>query len=175
MARPVRCRRICFEPKYSQFIPDDREPRKSNGEQNKEQNKEQNEEQNEEQSREQVLLTLDEFEAIRLIDHEKKTHEQCARQMTISRTTVTEIYERARGKIADCIVNGKTLCISGGNYVLCDGSAWKNCGKKCRKINHALKDQDVGRREKEAMKIAVTYEDGSVFQHDNIVILVIIL
>lgn len=157
MARPVRCRRICFEPKYSQFIPDGREPGKSNGEQNKEQN--------EEQSREQVLLTLDEFEAIRLIDHEKKTHEQCARQMAISRTTVTEIYERARGKIADCIVHGKTLCISGGNYVLCDGSAWKSCGKKCRKINHALKDQGVGRREKEAMKIAVTYEDGNVFQH----------
>ena len=161
MARPVRCRRICFEPKYSQFIPDGRAPGESNGKKNEEQNKEQNKE----QSREQVLLTLDEFETIRLIDHEKKTHEQCARQMAISRTTVTEIYERARGKIADCIVNGKTLCISGGNYVLCDGSAWKNCGKKCRKINHALKDQGVGRREIEALKIAVTYEEGNVFQH----------
>ena len=161
MARPVRCRRICFEPKYSQFIPDGRAPGESNGKKNEEQNKEQNKE----QSREQVLLTLDEFETIRLIDHEKKTHEQCARQMAISRTTVTEIYERARGKIADCIVNGKTLCISGGNYVLCDGSAWKSCGKKCRKINHALKVQGAGRREKAAMKIAVTYEDGNVFQH----------
>ena len=37
--------------------------------------------------------------------------------------------------------------------------------KSAGKSNHALKDQDVGRREKEAMKIAVTYEDGSVFQH----------
>lgn len=53
MARPVRCRRICFEPKYSQFIPDGREP----GESNREENGKKNEEQNKEQSREQVLLT----------------------------------------------------------------------------------------------------------------------
>ena len=97
MARPVRCRRICFEPKYDSFAPSGKG------------------------GVEQVLLTVDEFEAIRLIDTEKRTHEQCAKQMGISRTTVTEIYERARAKIADCIVNGKTLCISGGNYVLCDG------------------------------------------------------
>lgn len=157
MARPVRRRRICFEPKYSQFIPDRREYGKSHTKENGEENKEQN--------REQVLLTIDEFEAIRLIDHEKKTHEQCARQMAVSRTTVTEIYERARGKLADCIVNGKTLCISGGNYVLCDGSAWKSCGKNCRKINHASENQGVSRRESGTMKIAVTYEDGNVFQH----------
>lgn len=141
MARPVRCRRICFEPKYSQFIPDGTE------------------------NRGQVLLTIDEFEAVRLIDYEKKTHAQCARQMAISRTTVTEIYERARGKIADCMVNGKTLCISGGNYVVCDGSAWKNCGKRCSKVNHAAKDQGINRKEMDTMKIAVTFEDGNVFQH----------
>lgn len=107
MARPVRCRRICFEPKYDSFAPCGIV------------------------STEQVMLTVDEFEAIRLIDYEKRTHEQCAAQMGISRTTVTEMYERARMKIADCIVGGKTLCISGGNYTLCDGSAWRCCGKKC--------------------------------------------
>ena len=87
--------------------------------------------------REQILLTVDEFEAVRLIDNEKKTHEQCARQMGISRTTVTEMYERARTKIADCLVGGKTLCISGGNYALCDGSAWRCCGKKCDRAKAA--------------------------------------
>lgn len=141
MARPVRCRRICFEPKYSQFIPDGTK------------------------NRGQVLLSVDEFEAVRLIDHERKTHEQCARQMAISRTTVTEIYERARRKIADCIVNGKTLCISGGNYVLCDGSAWKSCGKKCSKVSHGPENQDIIRKEMGKMKVAVTFENGNVFQH----------
>ncbi len=136
MARPVRCRRICFEPRYDSFAPCGV------------------------QSTEQVLLTVDEFEAVRLIDHEKKTHEQCARQMGISRTTVTEMYERARRKIADCIVNGKTLCISGGNYAFCDGSAWKCCGKKCNKAENARK-----RKEETIMKIAVTYENGNVFPH----------
>lgn len=136
MARPVRCRRICFEPRYDSFAPCGV------------------------QSTEQVLLTVDEFEAVRLIDHEKKTHEQCARQMGISRTTVTEMYERARRKIADCIVNGKTLCISGGNYAFCEGSAWKCCGKKCNKAENARK-----RKEETIMKIAVTYENGNVFPH----------
>ena len=43
--------------------------------------------------------------------------------MDISRTTVTELYESARYKIADSIVNGKALEISGGNYRFCDGTA----------------------------------------------------
>ena len=57
MARPVRCRRICFEPKYDSFSPCGAG------------------------QTEQVLLSVDEFEAVRLIDYEKRTHEQCARQM----------------------------------------------------------------------------------------------
>ena len=78
-----------------------------------------------------VVLSLDEFEVIRLVDLEKQTHEQCAARMDISRTTVTEIYESARRKLADCLVNGKHLVISGGNYRFCDGSAGKYCGKRC--------------------------------------------
>ena len=140
MARPVRCRRICCEPEYNSFAPCGAV---STG---------------------QVLLAVDEFEAIRLIDHEKKTHEQCARQMGISRTTVTEMYERARTKIADCIVNGKTLCISGGNYALCDGSAWRCCDKKCDRARIAA-EMEGERKEDGIMKIAVTYENGNVFQH----------
>lgn len=56
---------------------------------------------------EEIQLTVDEYEAVRLIDFGKQTHEQCARQMGVSRTTVTEMYERARYKIADCIVKWK--------------------------------------------------------------------
>lgn len=140
MARPSRCRRVCLEPEYNRFAPYGAE------------------------ETEQVLLSVDEFEAIRLIDDEKKTHLQCAGQMGISRTTVTEIYERARGKIADCIVHGKTLYISGGNYKLCDGSAWKCCGRRCSK-SHTVEDHTVIGKEKEMKKIAVTYESGMIFQH----------
>ncbi len=100
-----------------------------------------------------------------MIDQEKKTHEQCALLMNISRTTVTEIYERARAKIADCIVNGKSLHIAGGNYELCDGTVWKCCGKRCSKINFSAHNQADIRKETEMMKIAVTYENGNVFQH----------
>ena len=41
--------------------------------------------------REQILLTVDEFEAVRLIDNEKKTHEQCARQMGILRNESADL------------------------------------------------------------------------------------
>lgn len=69
-----------------------------------------------------MILTVDEYEVIRLIDLEKLTHEQCGQQMDISRTTVTEIYESARAKIADSIVYGKPLRIAGGHYRLCDAA-----------------------------------------------------
>ena len=36
---------------------------------------------------------------------------------------------RGRTKMRIAYVNGKTLSISGGNYALCDGSAWACCGK----------------------------------------------
>ena len=107
MPRPQRCRRICCEPEFEKFSPSGAGDTGS------------------------VVLTLDEFEVIRLVDLEKQTHEQCAKQMDISRTTVTEICESARQKIADCLVNGKNLIISGGNYRLCEGGAVKCCGKKC--------------------------------------------
>lgn len=109
-----------------------------------------------------VILTVDEYEVIRLIDLEKMTHEQCAKQMEISRTTVTEIYESAREKLADSIVNGKQLVISGGNYRVCDGFTVCDCRKNCRKIFSVNKILKKGEKQ---MRIAVTYENGMVFQH----------
>ena len=134
MPRPRRCRRICREPEYVLFEPDGIA------------------------AAETVTLTLDEYEAIRLMDREKKTHEQCAALMDISRTTVTEIYERARAKIADCLVTGKRLAIAGGDIRLCDGSAVcrnPRCGACASPIE----------KEEHLMRIAVTYENGNVFQH----------
>ena len=140
MPRPQRCRRICSEPSVTVFSPENAE----NGE--------------------PVFLTMDEFEAIRLIDSEKQTHEQCAKQMEISRSTATEIYESARSKIADSLVKGRPLVIEGGNYRLCDGNPkWcykKHCGKKNQNEvkNITFKGDTI-------MRIAVTYENGEIFQH----------
>ncbi|WP_041139208.1 DUF134 domain-containing protein [Beduini massiliensis] len=141
MARPTRCRRVCMEPAYDCFQPDGVP------------------------TREEVMMTLDEYETIRLIDLEKRTHEQCAKQMEISRTTVTEIYETARQKLADSVVNGKRLYISGGHYQLCDGTASFCCNKKCRYAKTSVKKIRIQRKEENQMRIAVTYENGKVFQH----------
>jgi len=107
---------------------------------------------------------VDEYEAVRLIDLEKLTHEQCAGQMDISRTTVTELYETARYKIADSIVHGKRLSISGGHYKVCDGTR-PCCQKRCVKAVRADTAQWIGKGGTETMKIAVTYENGEIFQH----------
>jgi len=80
----------------------------------------------------EAVLTVDEYEVIRLVDYEKRTHEQCAAQMGISRTTVTEIYENARFKLSDSLINAKALSISGGHYRVCRGNRKYGCGRRCR-------------------------------------------
>jgi predicted DNA-binding protein (UPF0251 family) len=72
-------------------------------------------------------MTVDEYETIRLIDLQGFTQEECASQMKIARTTVQGIYNEARKKLADSLVNGKVLQIEGGTYQLCDGLE-KSCG-----------------------------------------------
>lgn len=140
MARPRRQRRICMEPAYDSFVPDGI----SGGA--------------------DVILTLDEYEAVRLIDLEGCTHEQCAEQMDISRTTVTEIYEAARHKIADSIVNGKPLRIFGGHYRLCDGRFSFGRCKTCRRAETGV-EKIIEQKGEKTMRIAVTYENGMIFQH----------
>ncbi|MDY7010112.1 MAG: DUF134 domain-containing protein [Planctomycetota bacterium] len=61
-----------------------------------------------------VNLTLDEFEAIRLIDNEGLDQETVAVQMGVSRPTVTRILASARGKIARFLTYGQALLIQGG-------------------------------------------------------------
>lgn len=74
------------------------------------------------QDRECVTMTVDKYEAIRLIDLEGLKQEECAARMAVARTTAQAIYNSARHKIAESLVNGLDLRIEGGNYELCDGS-----------------------------------------------------
>lgn len=104
MPRPVKCRRICALPRVERFGP----PEGGQGE---------------------VALTLDEYEAIRLIDLEGLTQEQCAVQMEVARTTVQAVYDAARRKLADAVVNGRSLVIRGGTYRVCPRAA--ACGRAC--------------------------------------------
>ena len=118
MARPCKKRWVCGEPRCRRFGPSDV------------------------LNIEEVVLNLDEYECIRLIDYEGLEQEQCAAQMGVARTTVQAIYKSAREKLADSIVNAKHLRIEGGDVV--------RIIPKGGHIN---------------MRIAVTYEDGQIFQH----------
>lgn len=83
--------------------------------------------------REIIIMTVDEYEAVRLIDLEGMNQEECAEKMKVARTTAQRIYNEAKQKIADALVNGKLLKIEGGDYNLCDSSRpYYGCGK-CRK------------------------------------------
>jgi len=77
-----------------------------------------------------VSMAVEEYEAVRLIDLENLTQEECATRMNVARTTVQGIYNNARKKIADSLVNGKPLWIEGGDYELCDGRR-EECDKAC--------------------------------------------
>ena len=64
----------------------------------------------------ETILTIDEFEAIRLKDFEGLEQESCAKKMNISQPTFHRLILSARKKIADSIVNGKAIRIEGGNF-----------------------------------------------------------
>lgn len=81
--------------------------------------------------RKAVTMYLEEYETLRLIDYEEMTHEQVAKKMNVSRPTVTRIYEQARKKLSQALVEGRSFFIEGGqiklsgSYFLCE-----NCWHK---------------------------------------------
>ena len=145
MSRPFKKRKICCEPLCMTFRPEGTSDEMGC-----------------------VVLLLDEYETIRLIDFEGLSQDQCARQMQVARSTVQNIYDGARKKIAMTIVLGLPLHIEGGNVTMCDGNS---AGFGCRRCGIWESGRDmmpnITERNDSKMIVAVPYdvETGEVFQH----------
>ena len=129
MPRTTKCRKICSFPDYYSFVPEEADKEKI----------------------ETVMLSLDEYETIRLLDHEGLNQEECAARMGVARTTVTAMYECARKKLVGAVVEGKRLRIAGGNIEI-DRERNRCC------VNLETKGDKT-------MRVAVTYDNGNVFEH----------
>jgi predicted DNA-binding protein (UPF0251 family) len=64
----------------------------------------------------EIRISIEEIEAVRLKDHEGLEQEECAKKMSVSRSTFARILLSARRKMADALLNGKSIRIEGGNY-----------------------------------------------------------
>jgi predicted DNA-binding protein (UPF0251 family) len=102
--RPKKCRRVGFIPKNMNFKP-------------------------EIENVDEIVLTVEEVEAIRLSDFEYLEQDDSAQNMEVSRGTYQRILKSARSKVADALVNGKKIKIEGGNYTFNKGQM---CYKRCK-------------------------------------------
>ncbi len=64
----------------------------------------------------EVILNIEEYETIRLLDYQNLTQEEAATLMDVSRPTLTRIYEEARNKVATAFVEGRDLLFKGGDF-----------------------------------------------------------
>ena len=92
MPRPKRLRRILARPRVETFGP------------------------GRDQSIGEIELSLEEFEAVRLIDYDGMDQSQAAQIMDVSRQTVGRILKAGRTKVARALVEGLSLRVSGGCY-----------------------------------------------------------
>jgi len=74
---------------------------------------------------EEIILTVDELESIRLKDLEDLDQVKAAKKMGISQPTFQRLYESARKKIADSLINGKALRVEGGHYRMMIGRGFR--------------------------------------------------
>jgi len=94
MPRPIKFRRVEFFPEDTYFVPWGK-PKCD---------------------LEEVVLKVEELEAMRLKDIEELNQEECAERMQISRQTFQNIIDSARKKVAIALTEGKAIKISGGHY-----------------------------------------------------------
>jgi predicted DNA-binding protein (UPF0251 family) len=122
MPRPRKCKRVCSLPENNLFGP-------INGI---------------DADREIIVMTVDEYETIRLIDLEGMNQEECAERMNAARTTIQRMYYDARKKLAESLVYGKRLQIEGGDYKLCsDEESSFKCEGCCKNKCFKRKSRDL--------------------------------
>lgn len=94
----------------------------------------------------EIIMTVEEYETIRLIDLENLTQEECADRMKVARTTVQKIYSEARKKISKSLVLGFVLKIEGGDYKLYDETeqnySCRRCHRRHRGLGQHCKDRE---------------------------------
>ena len=107
MPRSAKCRRVCQMPAHCRFAPE----QPAHGE--------------------AVELTVEEYEAVRLMDYLGLNQEEASAQMGVARTTVQRIYAQARQKLAVFLVEGRPLQIGGGSYALCPPESCRGFSRPC--------------------------------------------
>lgn len=65
---------------------------------------------------EEIELTIDELEALRLVNLEKLSQTGAANKMGVHQSTFQRTLNRAREKITEALVKGKAIKIKGGDY-----------------------------------------------------------
>ena len=94
MPRPRICRRIRFMPEVTYFKPAGIRMTEL----------------------EETILSVEEYEAVRLIDLENTEQNKAAEEMKISQPTLSRLLKSGRKKLAEAIVKGKAIKIQGGNF-----------------------------------------------------------
>lgn len=93
--RPKKYRIVRIDPRISQFSPRGKPGRPD-----------------------EIVLAMDEFEAVRLADYAGLSQKEAAKSMHISQQTFSRILKKAHKSISDGLVNGKIIKIQGGYYVI---------------------------------------------------------
>lgn len=146
MPRPSKPRRICRLPACTSFYSQSGEKQDSSGSPS-----------GSTESEGVIYLLVEEYEAIRLIDYLGLSQESCAAQMGIARTTVQSLYADGPAKAGPLF--GRGSASGGPRRKLCPVFRLP-AGLSVQPTN--LSEQGACDK---AMKIAVTYENGQIFQH----------
>ena len=119
MVRPRRCRRVWFEPNVTFFKPTGIRMAEL----------------------EEAILTVDEFEAMRLKHYTGVNQKLAAEKMGVSQPTFSRILESAHQKATLALIEGKNIKIHGGNF----DYKLSFIGYGCLDCNHEWEDKSASK------------------------------